>query len=159
MITNEQLILRFYQAFQHKDYQSMQDCYADEATFSDEVFKNLSAQEVRSMWEMLLKRGQDLVIDFENIHADDQKGSAEWKATYTFSKTKRKVINRIKAEFRFENGKIVQHTDRFSFHKWASQALGATGLLLGWTGFLRRKVQQNAMESLRVYMRQKGNIL
>ena len=126
----------------------MQDCYADHAVFNDEVFKNLNAEQVKSMWEMLLKKSKDLKLEFKNIKADDLKGSAEWIATYTFSATHRTVINHIYAEFEFKNGKIIKHTDCFNFYKWASQALGFKGALLGWTSFLKNKVQQMAMKNL-----------
>ena len=154
MNINEQLLTTFYQSFQNKDYASMQNSYADNAVFNDEVFKNLDAQQVKAMWEMLIKRGKDLQIEFKNIEADDRKGSAEWIATYTFSKTKRKIINRVKSEFIFEKHKILKHTDHFNFHKWSGQALGITGILLGWTTFLKQKISQTAMKSLSEYMSQ-----
>lgn len=152
MNTNEQLLTSFYQAFQHKDYKSMQNCYADHAVFNDAVFSNLNAEQVRAMWEMLIKRGKDLQLEFKNVKADTTKGSAEWIATYTFSPTKRKVKNYIQANFLFENGKIVRHTDSFSFYHWSKQALGVPGFLFGWTGFLRKKVQKMAMKNLEEYM-------
>ncbi len=154
MNTNEQLLTTFYQSFQNKDYSTMQNCYADNAVFNDEVFKNLGAQQVKAMWEMLIKRGKDLQVEFKNIQSDDMKGSAEWIATYTFSKTKRKVTNCIKAAFISENNKILKHTDHFNFYKWSSQALGITGFLMGWTPFLKRKIQQAAMKGLAEYMEQ-----
>jgi ketosteroid isomerase-like protein len=148
MNQNSQLITSFYTAFQQRDYKTMQNCYADKAVFNDEVFKNLNAEQVKSMWEMLLKKGKDLKLEFKNISAGDLKGSAEWIATYTFSATQRKVVNHIYANFEFENGKIIKHTDHFNFHKWASQALGFKGTLLGWTNFLKKKVQQTALKNL-----------
>lgn len=157
MNPNEQIITKFYTAFKEKDFKTMQTCYADNATFNDEAFKNLDAAQVRAMWQMLITRGKDLVLTFENVTADDSKGSAEWTATYTFSATKRKVVNHIKAQFSFENGKIVKHTDTFDFHHWAIQALGLTGALLGWTGFLKKKVQKTAMESLVSFMKKTAN--
>lgn len=153
MTSNQELISTFYKAFQNKDYTVMQECYAADAIFNDEVFKNLDAAQVKAMWEMLIKRGKDLQLEFKNIAADDISGSAEWTATYTFSQTKRKVVNRIKANFIFENGKIIKHTDHFDFYKWTKQALGLKGFLLGWTGFLRNKVRQTAMKNLEVYMK------
>jgi ketosteroid isomerase-like protein len=152
MTTNQRLIETFYQSFKSKDFKIMQDCYAENAVFNDEVFTNLNATQVRAMWQMLILRGKDLALTFDNVQANETRGSAEWVATYTFSASKRKVVNRIKADFVFENGKIVRHTDRFDFHKWASQALGTFGLLLGWTSFLRKKVQQTAMKNLTDFM-------
>lgn len=105
------------------------------------------------MWEMLIRRGKDLTLTFSDIEANDATGSAAWTATYTFSQTKRRVVNHVKASFAFENGKIIKHTDRFNFYDWSKQALGLSGLLLGWTGFMRKEVQQTASKSLTDYGR------
>lgn len=152
MTANEQLITTFYKAFQQKNYKVMQECYADNAIFTDEVFVNLNAAEVRNMWEMLCKRGKDLQLEFKNITANEKSGTAEWIATYSFSKTNRKVVNRIKAEFVFLNGKIANHHDHFDFYNWAKQALGLTGVLFGWTKRLKEKVRAQAKKSLTDFM-------
>lgn len=152
MNTNENLIHHFYTCFKNKDVKGMQDCYADYAQFNDAVFKELNAIQVRKMWEMLIKSGKDLRLEFSNISATEQGGKAEWVAWYTFSATGNKVENRIKASFLLENGKIVNHHDDFNFYKWTRQALGLPGLLLGWTPFLKHKVQKKAANNLRLYM-------
>ncbi len=155
MTDNKQLITTFYQSFQKKDYKTMQSCYGENAIFNDEVFLNLNADEVRAMWEMFCVKGKDLQIDFTNVQADENGGSAEWTATYTFSKTNRKVVNHINSIFNIENGKITKHTDVFHFHKWAGQALGITGLLLGWTPMLKSKVGKEARKNLEHYISRK----
>ena len=66
--------------------------------------------------------------------------SANWEAIYNFSKTGRKVHNKIKAEFEFKDGKIIKHTDTFDLHKWAKQAMGFKGFLLGGTSFFKKKL-------------------
>jgi limonene-1,2-epoxide hydrolase len=155
MTPNEQVINTFYQAFQYKDYKTMQTCYADTAVFNDEVFINLNAAEVRAMWEMLCKKGKDLELVFSNVTSTEKTGSADWTATYSFSKTDRKVINRIHASFEFSNGKIIKHTDQFDFYTWARQALGITGSLLGWSNFLKNKIQKDARKNLLAFMESK----
>ncbi len=130
----------------------MQACYAENARFSDPVFQNLDATQVRGMWEMLVTRGKDLVLEFSNVQANDKEGSADWVATYSFTATKRKVVNTIHADFVFENGKIARHHDHFSFYNWARQALGFPGLLFGWSGFMRESVRQKAMGNLASFM-------
>lgn len=130
----------------------MQTCYADNASFSDPIFSNLNAAEVRAMWAMLLGSAKDMRMEFKNINATKDGATAEWDAYYTFSKTGRKVVNRVKATFLIENGKIVKHQDVFNFHQWARQALGTPGLLLGWTSFLRNKISQQAKKNLENYM-------
>jgi ketosteroid isomerase-like protein len=153
MNANELLIHHFYTSFKNKDFKSMQACYADDATFSDAVFKNLNAKEVRAMWQMLLTKGKDLKIEFGEIKADEKSGTAHWDAYYTFSATGNKVVNKIDAHFEFENGKIIKHIDDFNFHKWAKQALGFKGWLLGWTSFLQQKVSVQAMKNLKGFMK------
>jgi len=150
--SNEDLIHHFYTSFQLKDYRGMQQCYADQATFSDAVFVNLDANQVRAMWQMLIGRGKDLVMEFKVLSSNGSHVQAEWTALYTFGATKRKVRNQIKAEFEVIDGKIVKHTDRFDFHTWAKQALGPLGLLLGWTPYLQNKVRKTAMKGLNDFM-------
>ena len=156
MTSNEQLLKQFYTAFQNRDYKTMQQCYADNAVFSDPVFNSLDAEQVRAMWEMFCIRSNDLKIEFRNVKADDKEGSAEWTARYTFSSTNKKVVNHISAHFLFEDGKIISHSDHFNFHNWAKQALGLSGLLLGWLPFVRNKAQKFGMKALNDFMTKKG---
>lgn len=153
--SNQQLIEHFYTCFKRKDYQGMQACYADNAVFNDPVFQNLNAEQVRAMWEMLLSRAKDFEIEFSEVSADDAHGRAHWDAYYVFSSTGRNVVNRIDASFELADGKIVKHTDKFNFYVWARQALGFSGWLLGWTGYLHQKVRQQAMDNLKRFMASK----
>ncbi len=152
MTPNEDLIHHFYTSFQQKDYRGMQECYADNATFSDSVFVNLNAAQVRAMWQMLVSRGKDLELEFKVLSSKGNHVNAEWIAHYTFGATKRKVRNHIKAQFEITDGKIVKHVDQFDFYTWSKQALGTPGLLLGWTPFLRNKVRKTAMKGLADFM-------
>ncbi len=153
MNSNELVIQQFYTNFSKKDYKGMQACYHDKAEFSDAVFQNLNSAQVKSMWHMLCKNGKDLQLEFKNIEANEHKGSADWIAHYTFSTTGKKVINRIHAEFLFEDGKIIGHIDSFNWYQWASQAFGLSGRLLGWTSFFRNKVRKKAMGNLMLFMK------
>ena len=53
MNRNEELMARFYSAFQTRDYQTMQNCYGEKVIFYDPVFEDLVDDEVKLMWEML----------------------------------------------------------------------------------------------------------
>lgn len=152
MNPNENLIHNFYTCFKNKDFKGMQECYADNATFNDSVFKNLNAREVRGMWAMLISGSKDIRIEFSHINAGENTGTAEWVAYYTFSATGNKVINRINASFVFKDGKIAEHRDSFNFYKWARQALGLPGLLLGWTPLIKNKIQKKAANNLQAYL-------
>ncbi|REA59738.1 nuclear transport factor 2 family protein [Dyadobacter luteus] len=153
MTENEKLIDQFYSAFAKGDYKTMQSCYADNATFSDAAFVDLNSAEVKAMWEMLCKNGKDFQLSYSNVKDKENGASADWVATYTFSKTGNKVTNRIHADFKIVNGKIISHRDHFDFYTWAKQAFGTTGLLIGWTGFFKNKVRTTARENLAKFMR------
>jgi len=142
MNSEEALISKFYTAFQNKDFRTMQECYSPEAVFTDSVFVNLNCMEVKAMWHMLALGAKDLELKFDSVKCTVEKGSCNWTAHYTFSLTMRKVINIIHAEFEFKDGKIASHRDHFSFYRWARQAFGITGILLGWSPYMRNKVRK-----------------
>jgi ketosteroid isomerase-like protein len=152
MNANQQLITRFYAAFANKDYKGMQACYDNNIEFSDNAFPNLKGNQAKAMWHMLAGASKDMQLTFSNVTADETTGSADWIATYTFSLTGNKVVNRIHAEFELKNGKIVKHTDTFDFWKWAGQAFGFKGQLLGWTPFFKKKVQGVTRERLQAFI-------
>ncbi len=153
MNKNEQLINDFYSAFQNLDWQTMQLSYATNIHFSDPVFSDLKGEDAVAMWHMLCRRATNFELTFSDVFADERHGSARWEATYTFSQTGRKVHNVIFAEFQFADGKIVRHSDHFNFWRWSQMALGLPGVLLGWSGYLKRKVQQQALGGLKLFIR------
>jgi uncharacterized protein len=144
---NEELIERLYDAFNRGDGEAMADAYAPRARFSDPVFTDLREEEPGAMWRMLTGRANQLTVRLLEHQADDERGSAHWTADYTF-RTGRRVHNDVHAEFRFKDGKIIEHRDHFSFHGWARQALGPAGLVLGWTPVVQRKVRHQARSDL-----------
>ncbi|MFT3703366.1 MAG: nuclear transport factor 2 family protein [Agriterribacter sp.] len=153
MNENKIIIERFYTAFQQQNAAGMNACYSDDIIFSDPVFLILKGDEVRSMWEMLCKNAKDFSLTFSDIELlDEEYATCRWQATYTFSKTGRKVKNNIKAYMRIIDGKITEHSDAFRLSTWLSQAFGWKGVLFGWTGFMKRAVQNTAKKNLLKYM-------
>lgn len=151
--TNVELIRRFFTSFQARDPAGMAACYTDDVAFTDPAFGTLFGDEARAMWQMLCERGKDLTIEFRDVAAGEQDGSAHWEARYTFSGTGRPVHNVIDARFWFRDGLISRHDDRFNFHRWSRQALGTMGLLLGWTPIVRRGVRRKARAQLDAFRR------
>lgn len=155
-MNNTEIATAFYEAFARKDIKTMQALYADNAVFNDPVFQDLSAKEVRAMWEMLLTRGKNMSVDYKIGNENGNTISASWTAVYTFSATGRHVVNHIHATLVIEDGKIVRHTDEFNFRNWAKQALGFKGFLFGGTSFLKNKVRSTARESLNKFLTQQN---
>jgi ketosteroid isomerase-like protein len=142
---NAELIKRFYDAFARHDGDSMAKLYAPEARFSDPVFRDLRDKEPGQMWRMLTSNeDSDLEVKLLGHFAEGETGAAHWRATYTFPDSGKPVVNDVRASFHFSDGKIADHVDSFDFHKWAGQALGLQGRLLGWTPLLRAAVRRRA---------------
>ena len=153
MERNEATINTFYTSFQKLDYKAMNECYTNDIAFFDPVFDLLERNQVKAMWEMLCKNAKDFKLVFGNIQSvDEEYYTCEWMATYTFSKTGRRVINKVKAYMRMADGKIIEHSDGFSLHKWSMQALGFSGWLLGWNSFYQKKIKNTAKHNLEVFM-------
>ena len=145
-MTEKEIITEFYTAFQQLDTEKMVALYHDDVIFEDPGFGVLKGDDAKNMWKMICKNAVDFSLTFTNTE-----NTAHWEAKYTFSKTGRKVLNKIDASFEFKDGKISKHTDVFDLHKWASQAIGFKGYLLGGTSFFKKKLQQQTAVLLKKY--------
>lgn len=146
-----QLIEKFYAAFKVRDANGMVACYAPDVWFSDPVFRDLRGPRAGAMWRMLAERASSLEVTYSGIDADDRAGRAHWEARYLFSATGRQVHNVIDATFEFRDGLIVRHADHFDLWRWAGQALGAKGKLLGWSPLVKNAIHNTAMKGLEAY--------
>jgi ketosteroid isomerase-like protein len=148
---SRELIERLYNALDRCDGEAMGACYARDARFRDPAFGELRGEQVGAMWLMLTSRATDLRVELAEHEGDDRAGNAHWIASYTFA-TGRSVVNDVRATFRFADGLIADHEDRFSFHAWSRQALGRGGSALGWTPILRAVVRRRARGDLDQFM-------
>lgn len=150
---NKQVIQKFYTAFADKDAETMVSLYNDDVVFSDPAFGTLKGINAKAMWKMLLsnKKSQSQV-SFNNIQVNDATGSATWTAIYKYGPKARPVTNHVNATFEFKNGKISKHTDDFNMWKWTQQALGVSGYLLGWSNFMKNKIQGETSKKLNAFM-------
>lgn len=150
----DRVIETFYEAFGRGDAETMASLYHPEAHFSDPVFPDLNGPEVMRMWRALIGRSTDLEVRLGEHGASvadgpgPAVGHAHWTATYTFGATGRPVVNEIDARFRFADGLIREHRDSFGLWRWSRQALGAPGLMLGWTPLMRSRIRRDAAKLL-----------
>ena len=150
---NQAILEQFYSSFQKGDALGMSACYHDSVTFTDPAFGHLTGKEVAAMWTMLLSRKEsELHIEYFDISATGDSGQARWTATYKYGSQKRPVVNKVRSKFIFHGGKIIEQVDDFNLWTWSRQALGPAGFLLGWTPFLRKKIQVLARKALSRYM-------
>lgn len=153
METNVGLVKRFYEAFGRLDHAGMNELYDPGVIFFDPVFGMLNADQVKAMWQMLCSRAVGFRLEAkEPVALDDEYVTCEWTAEYVFSATGKKVVNRVKAHMRLRDGRITEHSDAFSPHRWAAQALGWKGWLLGGFGFFQRALRKKAARQLDAFM-------
>lgn len=146
---NKELIHKFYTSFANGDYKGMLACYHKDVVFQDPAFGVLKGNRAFKMWEMLLSsKNAKTHISFDNVQANAESGKATWIAAYFYGDKKRKVVNQVSASFLFKEGKIIAHTDTFDLWKWSKQALGVSGFVLGWSSFMKNKIQQTTSEKL-----------
>lgn len=136
-----QLITDFYAAFSRRDAEAMVACYHDEVTFADPAFGQLRGRDAGDMWRMLCLLGKDLRVRASSVSAEHGRGQAHWEADYTFV-TRRRIHNVVDAEFDFAEGLILRHTDNFDFGRWAGQAFGPPGAVIGRIPVLPAAVMQ-----------------
>lgn len=153
----EKVANNFYSAFQQKNANGMIECYHQDLQFEDPAFGKLSYAQTCGMWKMLCESAKDLSIEYSILKSEDNYVEVRWIAEYSFSKTGKFVHNEIIAQLMFRDGKIIQHTDNFDLFKWAKQAMGLQGWLIGSTPFFRKKLQQQTNYQLAKYM-QKNNL-
>ncbi len=157
MMNRKTVVENFYQAFSEMDAERMVTLYHPSVTFKDPAFGHLHGEQVKNMWRMLIdsQQGKDFVVRYGPIEETDSgEVHAQWEAQYTFSKTGRRIHNRIKATFTFEDGYIIRHIDQFPLMRWAAQALGWKGRLLGWTPLFKKGLQKQTGRLLANYTQQ-----
>lgn len=153
----DDIINGFYEAFNQLDADKMNAYYHDDIIFEDPAFGQLKGDRAKAMWSMLCQsqKGKNFKVVHSQVSSEGQTGKAHWEAFYNFSKTGRSVHNKIDATFEFKDGRIIKHTDVFNLHKWAKQAMGFKGLILGGTGFFKNKLNQQTNYLLDKYMKEK----
>lgn len=146
------LLTRFYRGFTARDAEAMAACYTPDVHFSDPVFPDLQGSKAGAMWRMLCSRATDLRIEFHEPVVEGENGAVHWEAWYTYTATGRPVHNVIEARFLLRNGLIAEHRDYFNLYRWARQALGLKGVLLGWAPPVKRAIRRQAATALERYI-------
>ena len=152
---NKELITEFYSALAELNEERMTACYHPEVTFEDPAFGILQGEDAANMWRMLCRsqKGKDFRVSHSVLNGDEDTVRAHVTADYYFGKNKRKVHNEINASFIFRDGLIIDHRDVFDLYKWARQAMGTTGILIGWTPLFRKKLHRQTRGMLEKFIR------
>src|ERR1700720_2376987 len=119
---------------------------APTAPVEDPVLR-LTGPDIGKMWIGLMRRAREFSVAYTIAQAGRGWGTVELSARYLYG-GRQPVTNIILSELKLEGGLIVQHVDQFDFPRWAAQALGTPGRLLGRFEFFRRAVSRKAAQGL-----------
>jgi SnoaL-like domain len=145
MHPNARLISTLYSSLRDDKPDAAAACYTADAHFEDIAFRLDGREFILQMWRLVCSR--EVGVTFDSVVADDQEGSANWVARYTFTDTGRKVANAITSHFAFRDGLIVNHVDRCDAVAWATQAYPfPKSLAAGLIGPLRRYVARKKLK-------------
>ena len=120
------VVSRFYRAFEAKDVDAMGALYAPNLAFKDAIFSFDSSAGATHMWKKLFEVDPNAKLQFTLDSAQGSTVKGHWVADYHVGG--RPVHNEVSTTMKVENGKITQHTDDFSWKKWAPQAFPAGAL-------------------------------
>lgn len=159
-----QTLHRFFTALAERDSQGMLNCYAHGVRFEDPVFNLNGESEIMGMWALLFghvglarerknksQRDRPTVwaVEFHTVKTLNNHGSVRWEATFRYAPTGRVVHNGVYSQFRFdEDGLILSQRDNFDFWRWARQAYGIVGMMIGWTPMMWDHAREQAEVSL-----------
>lgn len=145
---NRKLVESFYIAFAQSKADEMVRCYHPGAEFEDPAFGKLDYAHLRLMWQLLCRNSRDFKLQYEIKSVDTHEAKVHWQAGYFYGKQQRPVQNRVRTHIQFKDGKIYRHRDYFSLWRWAGQAMGLNGWLVGWSGFFGKHFRQQSRDML-----------
>ncbi len=159
-----QTLYRYFTALVARDTQGMQNCYAHGVRFEDPIFNLNGDREIMAMWALLFGPGRlptdrtnkgqggltnTWAVDFHTVKTLQNHGSVRWEVTFRYAPTGRIVHNSVYSQFHFDDdGLILSQRDNFDFWRWARQAHGFLGMMLGWTPLMWDHAREQAEVSL-----------
>jgi len=151
--SGKKVLDRFFTSLANRDADAMNACYNPEIIYMDPIIGVLKSTDVFAMWEMITEDTPDFSVSYnEPEDRGDGYWICQWRFSYRYPETNRKVINDIKAFMKVEDGKITEHSDAYSFLAWTKKAYGLKGWLLGRSGFFRKKMRTSSMKRLSDYI-------
>jgi ketosteroid isomerase-like protein len=121
----------FYDAFSsHDGMDTLEKLYAPDVKWKDPIFHFDDRAGTMGMWRILNTAAKNRTVTYRIVSAEGDTVTVEWLADYEL--LGRKVHNDVTATLVIVNGKIVRHTDDYSWKKWSEQALPLGDAASSW---------------------------
>ncbi len=142
-----ELVKDYYQALNNGDYKKLSKLYHKKASYNDPIF-SFQGKEILALWYTSTRPEMNMKAVIHAIEEEKDVVKTEWTVSYTIPTLKKRIsLNEI-GVFRFEENKIIAHSDDYSFYDWCKQAFGLIGVVFGWSNWLKQKVQRQARKSV-----------
>ena len=148
----EDLINRFYIIVEEGSLNSINDIYTGSVVYFDPMFEMLENDKVLAMWHLLSEMRSNLKIEIGNINDEgDGYYTCRHTDTYIFSPNSKQIVMVSTGNFKIENGRITEHSEGFSLHKWATQAYGLWANVVGWNRWYQQNIKNEMRRKLLSY--------
>lgn len=139
-MTDKEIVTAFMICFKEQDVRGMMSYYSDDIVFFDPLADLLNGkEEVAARWNLFFEDASQCNIEVEEVVDEgDDYYTCKWVANFLHSATGRSVSLSAKANFKMVDGKIAEHSDGFSLHKYCEQAFGIVAKLIGWNSMYQR---------------------
>ncbi len=142
-----EIVNTFYEALNKGDIKTIRQLYHPEAVYKSEMF-TLKGQEVFALWYTASQPEMNLKVECTSLKEVNNEVHTTWNISYQLSVVNRTVKLSEIGLFRFKDGKIIFHQDKYSFYSWCKQTFGPIGWLFGWTTWLKKRVSKQALKTI-----------
>ena len=146
-----ELVKQFYHALDKGDYKSVIDLYHAKAIYRDELF-DLQGLEIHALWYRATRPEMNFSAKLESIREEGDVIKTDWEIGYTLDVIKRRIKLKEIGTFKFEDDKIIEHTDEYDFWSWCTQVLGPIGRVFGWSNWLKSRARYQARKSVLAHL-------
>lgn len=125
LAANEAVARRFYDAWTRHDFATEEALYAPDVKWKDTLTSFDDREGTVGMWRALAAADPNAKFSYEITGASGDTVTVAWHADYHLFGNP--VHNDVAATLVIRDGQIVEHTDDYSWDRWARQVFPALG--------------------------------
>lgn len=139
-MTDKEIVKAFMSSFKKQEVQGMMSYYSGDIVFFDPLADLLNGkEEVEARWKLFFEDASQCNIEIEDVVDEgDDYYTCKWLANFLHTSSGRYVHLSAKANFKMADGKIAEHSDGFSLHKYCEQVFGIVAKVIGWNSMYQR---------------------
>lgn len=145
----QHVIKAFYKAVNNRDTDLLRSVYATDIVYFDPQFEYLEGAKVMAMWRYIFEERTSLKINPCTVKDEgDGYFTCHHADSYLFTPKQRNIEMNAVSNFRIENDRIVEHSEAFSLHQWATKAYGGWASIIGWNRWYQQQIKNSARRNL-----------